>query len=298
MTPSRFRWGLLFIAAGVMLLLNNSGALSWDYWGELLMWWPLILIAIGIEKIFLRSKLQFISYLAPLILIAAMVYIACDVGSQDRLHDYFSSYRWEESADPDIKEIDAVINHGRADLFINSGADLAAARFNRFSRKPKIDFQKNNGVARLELKSSSFWNRGAIVINHGRFGRDWNISFSEETPLRLECRGNDADISLNMESIPLENIKIDDRNGDINLKIGDLRPKVDAKIEGPDARLRVRIPSLCGIKVSGQDYVTYLKNLGLAEQNGFYLSDGFDTSKVQIMLTLGNKLQHLSIDRY
>ncbi len=298
MTPSRFRWGLLLITIGVMLLLNNAGTLSWDYWPELLLWWPLILIAIGIEKIFLKTGMQFISYLAPLMLVFAMIYIAIDVGSQDRTHDFFSSYRWDEAADPNIKMTDAVIEHGRTNLFINSGGDLVAARFNRFSRKPEVTFNKADGTAKLELKGGSRVAGSLIVFNRQHSGRDWNISFSEETPLRLECRGNNSDLSLNMESVPVENLKIIDREGDIYIKIGNLRPKVDVNVEGSEAQLRLRVPNESGLKVAGSDYTVYLKALGLVEQNGFFMTNGFDTSKVQISLSVDKGLQHLSIDRY
>ena len=80
MTPSKLRWGLLFIVVGIMLLLCNTGHLDWDFWYEILMWWPILLIAIGLEKIFLKTKLEFISYLSPLLLVAAMIYVAVDIG--------------------------------------------------------------------------------------------------------------------------------------------------------------------------------------------------------------------------
>jgi len=64
MSPARLRWGLLFIAVGVLLLATKSNWLSGYYWLELLDWWPVLLIAIGIEKIFLKTSVRIISYLS------------------------------------------------------------------------------------------------------------------------------------------------------------------------------------------------------------------------------------------
>jgi hypothetical protein len=43
--------GLIFLSAGVVLLLNYADLLSWDFWEEILVTWPIILILVGIQII-------------------------------------------------------------------------------------------------------------------------------------------------------------------------------------------------------------------------------------------------------
>jgi hypothetical protein len=298
-TPSRLRWGLLFITVGVMLLLNNAEALSWDYWWELLAWWPLLLIAIGIEKIFQKTKLNFVSYLSPLILIIAMIYLAVDIGGNGASKSYFTSYRWNTPADSTVKSMVALIDHGKANLYIDGDrSDLASARFERFSRKPDIKFSKNNGQGKLEIKRGFGKGRGFFVIDGKRGGRDWNFYFSEETPLKLECRGDNSDLNLNLETIPIEELKIDDPEGDIYLKIGELKDRVALEIRGEDAELRLRMPRTAGLRIYGDEYSGYMKTLGLNKTDGYYQSEGFDLLKVQVSLKLDKELKHLSINDY
>ncbi|MCX6826952.1 MAG: DUF5668 domain-containing protein [candidate division Zixibacteria bacterium] len=264
MTPSRFRWGLLFIAVGVILLLNNAGYISWGYWAELLIWWPLILIAIGLEKIFLKTRLHILSYLSPLILIAGMAYVAFDTGASTRGNDYFTTSRWIESADASIHLIDAVIYHGRNDLCVNyNTSDLVSAQFGRLSRKPHIDVSKSGGTAKLKINRRYGWDNNFIIINRHGYGRDWNLSFSNSVPLRLECYGQEAEVRLSLETTPVENLKIEDRNGDIYLKMGVLKPRVNIDIIGSDAQLRLKISQGTGLKVLGNEYAGYLKTIGL-----------------------------------
>ncbi len=298
-TPSRLRWGLIFIIAGVMLLLNNAGTLSWEYWWELIIWWPLLLIAFGIEKIFQKTSLQFISYVSPLLLAIAMIYIAVQTGSEGSTRNFFSVYRWSENADPAVRLIEAEIDHGRSDLYVNGGGEgLASARFERFSRKPNIKFDKNGGMAKLEMKRGFGQGSGFLVFDGKRSGRDWNLYFSEETPLKLDCRGDRADLNLSLESVPLEQLKIVDGNGDIYLKVGDLRPQVELEIDGRESQLSLRYPERAGLKVTGNNYAGYLERLGYVKADGYFLSNGFDSSKVQISLKLNDDLKHLEIESY
>ena len=141
MTPARLRWGLIFIAIGIAILLTNADVLSYDYWMELLALWPLILIAIGLEKIFLHSNLKFISYLAPLILLGGMVY-AGFVSEGDSYHSgLLSSYRWSEEIDDSVQSIEVKIDHRRNDIDIGrSYSDKMTARFDRLARRPDIDY--------------------------------------------------------------------------------------------------------------------------------------------------------------
>ena len=304
MTPSRLRWGLLLVAIGAMLLLNNTGALSWEYWLQLLYWWPILLIAIGVEKIFLRTRLQILSYLSPLILVGTMVYIAFDTGAETaNSHDYFSRYRWSEASDSSVRLTEATIENGSTNLYVGrGGSDLVSARFDRFSRKPKIDFSKNSGIARLEMRrgggSSNWSGRDFIVINNHRDGRTWNLTFSEEVPLKLTCRGRNADMDLNMTSIPMENLLIDDPGGEIYLRVGTMKPRVNVELSGRDAEFQFRIPDGVGVKVTGSGKSDYLRRKGFIEKGGDYFSGGYDTSNVQISLKINDELEEFSIEPY
>lgn len=298
MKPSRLRWGLLFITVGVMLLLNNAGYLDWEYWLDLLVWWPLLLIAIGIEKIFLRSKLEFISYLAPLILVVCMVYVAFDTGAERYESSFFERYSWSTDADPSVERVDATIEHRRADLYVSrDNFDLASARFDRFSRKPDIDFSKSDGVAELKISRRGRM-QSAIVINTRHYGRDWRLAFSDDVPLKLKCIGDKSDVNLNLEEVPLENLAVENDEGDIYLKIGRKMALVDVSAEGYDADLRIKLPEGCGVKVPGDNYASYLRTVGLTKQETAFVSEGFEEADVKITLNLAEDLRHLSIDYY
>ncbi|MEW5924470.1 MAG: DUF5668 domain-containing protein [Candidatus Zixiibacteriota bacterium] len=298
MTPNRFRWGLLFITAGVILLLNQMGYLDWEYWWELLLWWPVLLIAIGIEKIFNRTRLQFISYVAPLILVAGMIYVAVDVGPDTWRSSFGDRHNWNAEMDSAINKLDAVIDHGRTDLTVSrSGINLASAKFDRFSQKPDITLEKKNNVATLDISRSTGRRSAVIFSGHGSY-QDWRVSFSDEVPLELRCIGHDADVDLNLESIPIEKLSVVDDGGNIYLKVGNKTALVAIDVSGNDADLRIRIPADCGIKITGKEYAPYLKDLKLIEEDAGLISEGFNEATTRISFNFDDGLRYLSMTEY
>ncbi|MDD5468737.1 MAG: DUF5668 domain-containing protein [Anaerolineales bacterium] len=79
--PSIF-WPLVLIALGVVLLLNNVGALRGDFWESAYSYWPLILIAIGLDGIYRGEGLTgatFMAGLGVIFLLANLGYLRLDV---------------------------------------------------------------------------------------------------------------------------------------------------------------------------------------------------------------------------
>ncbi len=301
MTPARFRWGLMFVVVGVAILLTNADVLGYDYWMELLSLWPMLLIAIGVEKIFLRSKLKLVSYLAPLLLVGTMVYVGfiTDGGSCD--DESYSSNRWSETIDSSVNSIDAKIDHYKSDIRIGqSNSNVVKGRFDRFSRRPKIQFSQTDSVANLDIKYRRGGPGRIISINGGRFDNDWTVSFNDKDTLSLTCLGDDSDVDLNLRSVPLKELTVENDDGDITLEIGTLVPDVFADIIGNDASLRVRLAEGCGLKVdvSEANYVDYLESLNLVKIEDYYISENYDSSAVKLNLKLDDKLRKISINFY
>lgn len=298
MNPAKLRWGLIFIAVGGMLLAVKAGWLTDYYWWELLQWWPLLLIGLGIEKIFKHTKYRMVSYLTPVALVLFMVYLAVEVGSETGRSGYFSRMRWYEDADPAVKMIEATIDHGRNEIRISrSLGHMAEVRADRYMRKPDVDYDLRDSVALIEVDQGL---SGGTLINFSdhRRSKDWTVGFSEDVPLKLTCRGKDSDLNLLMGSIPLRNLIVKNDDGDIYLKLGDASPEVLVRIEGDDARFVLRLPEEAGLKAQGENYSAYFKEIGLVASEGSYMTPGFDTLAVKVDLSITDHLRHLSIESY
>ncbi len=302
MSPAKFRWGILFILVGVLLLLNNIGQLDWWVWTEILSLWPLILIAIGLEKIFTKSKVEFIAYLPILGLSAAVLWVAfsgCCGTDDSNLIRRGSTYRYTLDMEADIDRIEAKFDLGDIDISLgNTGTRLFRARTDVWRQVPKVDFDESGGVAKLELSSQK--KRIPNWIRIEKWGRegDWDLYLNDGVPISLECSGDKSDMTLDCRNLLLEELFIDSDEGDIRIKIGDLKEYVNVKLEGAEADYRVLVPDGCGLKISGagDEMTRLLERLELIEADGFYTSEGYDTLTPRIELDLADDLTQFSLD--
>lgn len=47
---------LLVVCAGIVLLLNTLGLVAWDVWGEISRFWPVLLIAVGLNALVRHAR--------------------------------------------------------------------------------------------------------------------------------------------------------------------------------------------------------------------------------------------------
>ena len=299
MTPARFRWGLLLVQLGVLLILRNFGVFGDDMWVELALYFPIVLIAVGVEKIFTKSKLQIISYLTTVALFFGGIALAFVSSQGSDTGSFFSDYSYDLEHDPAVDELLAVLHLDGDDLTVrDAGEDLISAHFAEFTRKPDIDLDTEKSKSTVEMTSRSGSYIGGVVQITGEDPQEWRLRFSKSVPLVLECYGEEADIHLNLFTTPLTNLKIDADDTPIYVKLGRLVPEVKVSIAGDDSKLRLRLPGDVGIKVVGDfdDYRTYFEQVGLIEANGFFLNEGFDQFEEKIEVDLDPRLKSVSID--
>lgn len=300
MTPARFRWGLLLVFFGVLILLKNMSVINYNFFIDLLALFPFLLIAIGIEKIFTRSRLEFISYLSSVCLVAGGMYIAVTGSYGGDESSFFQTSSYQLDFDPSVRTIDATVKLGGNDLTIRdaSASDLVYGRFKKFTWKPRIDYAVLQDQARLTFENRSRNLIGGLVKIDTDERNDWYLSFSKTIPLILNCFARDASIHLNLSTTPLKELKLDADKSDIYLKIGDLEPRVMVDLEGDESSLRLRVPTSSGLKIKGVEYKDLFDEIGLMEQQGYFVNDKYDSLESKIDVTLDSNLSSVSIDFY
>ncbi|MBN1213439.1 MAG: hypothetical protein JXA92_12780 [candidate division Zixibacteria bacterium] len=300
MTPARFRWGMLLILFGVLILLKNIDVINYNFFIDLLAFFPFFLIAVGIEKIFTRSRAEFIAYLSSVFLLVGGIYIAYtgSYGGSDSSFFEASTYRLDMY--PTLKAVHATVDLDENDLTIRdaSSSDLLYSRFRKFTRKPKIDFNWENDEAYIDVKGRSRNLIGGLVKIETDERSDWYLSFSKVLPLFLKCFGKNADIHLNLSTTPLRELELNAKESDIYLKLGDMEPRVVINLGGDESSLRLRVPTSSGLKIKGGEYRELFDEIGLVEQQGYFLNDSYDSLRSKIDVNLEDNLSSVSIDFY
>lgn len=299
MTPARFRWGMFLILFGLLLMFWNLGYLNSNWTLQLVYWFPLLLIAIGVEKIFTRSKFQFISYVTTVALVVGGLYIAFASSSGGVNTSFFSDTTYEKEFDPSVTEVSATVDIGDGHLRIRDATDeLVYGKFAQFTPKPKIDYTVNGSVAQVEFRrNTSNLLAGGIEIKTDEID-DWMLKFSELIPLSLECHGDKANIHLSLSTTPLKRLNLDAADSEVYVKIGDMQPVVELRLLGADAEVRLRVPREAGLRVHGQGYDALLEQIGLVKVNDVHQSEDYEAGTPKIDVDLDDRLRSLSIDTY
>ncbi len=300
MSPARFRWGILFVLIGGLLLLNNLGVLPWWTWPDILSLWPLLLIAIGVEKIFTRSKVEFIAYLAPVALAVIVVWVAFDGFSTGdfRLLRRCDTYRYTIDSDPGVKRIKAVFDLDDTDIDLrDTGGRLFSSRSSGWRAVPRVEYDLDGDTADLDV-SPRIGGLNWFRIDGRRWAGSWDVALSDKALVDLTCYGDRADMTLNCRGLLLENLIVDSRRGNIRVSLGDMAKTVKIRLEGENADFRITAPEGSGVRVSGAENTAarLLERLGMVEIDGYYMTEGYDTLLPKIEINLSPDMSRFSLD--
>ena len=220
---------LIFVALGTVLLLSNLGYSQLGHWQYLIRYWPVIIIAIGLDILFpFRNLLtSIVGLLLAAGLIAGIIYlVATDEGfkSTPLLSDHVAM-----SAD-DLKEVSIDLQMNAGEMNINSNAEPANAIegdlfLNEYSKVTK-DERISNSTGFFSMKSGNFQFFNVLNDEDQRANR-WNIQLNPELPTRVEntlIAGQMTSELSDMHELAMENTVIFGENiiilpdqGDVSL---------------------------------------------------------------------------------
>ncbi|MCH9030632.1 MAG: hypothetical protein IIB00_00025 [candidate division Zixibacteria bacterium] len=306
MNARALRWGILFITIGALWLLVSADILDGAVFLELLAWWPVFLIAIGIEMIFKRTPIKALAYLSPALVAGVVAIVVFQFYLWDGGSRNSETSRIRENVSPSVELLRATLDIGENDLTLRGRAgEVISARYYGFAQKPVSSYSEKDNQATFDFTSGSGFfgsRRGGpipgIYIDYDRRDDGYKIQFPNRTKLELELTGEDSRADLNLMDIPLMVFSGDLNGVSLKLRIGDKESEVSVSLKGPSNRLTLEVPAGSGIQVDGESYGRYLTRKGLLEKDGFYESPGFDTLSPKIRIRLLDELAGLSIRFY
>jgi len=294
MNPARFRWGVLFILVGVLLLLNNMDRLDWWVWADILNLWPLLLIAIGVEKIFTRTRVQIVAYLSSLALAGVVIWVA--IGG---MNAYSAS--GSDSGDMLDSKINSLIS--RIDMKTNSlrlggtTGHLFTTRYGSRFRAPEVDYTVDGSTGKLTITDRQRWRW--IHFGH-RLSDGLNIDLTEAVPIRLTCEGESADMRLDCRDLKLEELTVASESGRVGIMLGRAVDRTKVSLKGADADFRLTLPANCALRVEGgsADIARFLNRIGLTGSGPVFTAEGYDTLSPKIDVDLSPDISQLTIDYF
>jgi hypothetical protein len=291
---------VILILIGILFLLNTTGVLDYGVWEFFLVWWPLLLIAIGIEKIFGATRsLKPLAYISPVIIVATVAYavVAESDGGGFRDTRDRNSFRWSVPAEASVAKLDMEMDFGGGRLKIGGDADsgqLLEGQFYYQGRKPKLTADRRGERMEVSLERSS-----SSVGLSSRSREKWILKLNETVPVDLRLDAGAALVRLDLEEVILNSLNLETGAADINVILGSKSEEVECEIDCGAASIDMEIPPDAGLRLDRDLSFSALTTEGieLTDRESFKETPEFENSPVRIFLTVDSGVSSLRIRR-
>jgi N-terminal domain of toast_rack, DUF2154 len=266
---------VLLIALGA-LFLYATWRPAFDPWPILTTYWPLILIFVGLGKMWdvtrqrqnpaaPRPGLSVGSTIGAVAFILVLVALFWHgrAFSHDRRSSSASSLQHQSSAveRQNAKSVHASLQAGAGEFTVSGGAShLLDADFTYSDsyEAPRVSYHVSNGVGQLDIsqddKSSHF----------GRSHNEWNLRFSNDVPLELKVEMGAGRGNLRLRDVQITRLDMSMGAGQADVDLtGDRKLSVEGDLEGGVGQATIRLPRSVGVAVHASG------GIGVVDAHGF-----------------------------
>ena len=284
---------IVLIGFGVLFLLRRWNP-AFEPWSILRTYWPLILIFIGIGKIWdnvQRSRNPNappgISLGATFGAVAFVLVIAMLIwhgrGFSHRQGGMFGTKHTTKIVEPQrAKSAHAKLEMSAGQLTINGGsANLLEADFNYSDSydEPRVEYTVAEGVGQLTVSQDS----RSVHIGHSE--NDWSLHFSKDLPLELKIDMGAGQGNLHLRDVPLTRLDLSIGAGQVDVDLtGDRKTDLTANIEGGVGQANIRLPKNVGVIVHASGGIGSVESHGLKHEDDTYTNDAYGRTPATIRL--------------
>ncbi len=303
MKTSHVFWGTLFIAFGLLVLVNNFTSILMD-WSLIWKLWPLVIILLGISIVIKhKGSKGLIAGIAALILALAIFgtfktafYIAdndfeISLGGKAE----FSANDYNESYDDMITT--ATLNFdGGAGKFILQDTTDNLVYFKTIGSKDNYRLTRfdndNHSEINFDMKDAkiifgkNYKNRVDLTLNPIPV---WNLNFDVGA----------ASIELDLKKFKVKDVTVDMGAASLELTMSSLLDTTNISIDAGASDININIPEDAGCEITTDAALSSKHFPGFNETNsGNYRSSNYDESKQKVFIDIECGVSSISVKRY
>ncbi len=296
---------IILITVGALFLLHNWRP-AFDPVPILWTYWPLILIFIGIGKIWdsaQRSRnpnappaVSIGATIGTLAFVVVVVVLVWHGHTFSRRHAFDSAPRHSTKVvEPQrAKSAHAKVDMGAGQLTINGGAkDFLDADFTYSDsfEEPRVDYNVADGVGQLNISQESHG------PHFGRTENDWKLQFSKDIPLELKVDMGAGQGDLHFHDVPLTRLDLNLGAGEMNVDLtGDRKTDLTADIEGGVGQANIRLPKNVGVIAHASGGIGSIDVHGLKHDGDSYTNDAYGKSPATIHLKVEGGIGQITLN--
>jgi len=282
---------IVLIVIGVLFLYANYRP-AFDPWLILKTYWPLILVFVGLAKIFdsARASGQSVNSWSVGATIGVVAFIVVFMILAFHGHAFshnrrFSSTMRHENQAVDLQgatTIHASVQSPAGQVIIGGGSSRTLdADFNFADSygSPVVDYHVRSGVGELTVTQDG--NSPHFGVSHN----DWNLRFSNTLPLELKVDMGAGDGRLRLRDVPVTRLSLNMGAGRVDVDLtGDRAKDVDADVEGGVGQATVRLPRKVGVIAHASGGIGGISAHGFKQDGDEYTNEAYGKTAATIHL--------------
>jgi hypothetical protein len=292
---------ILLITLGALFLFRNWHP-GFEIGHVLRTYWPLLLIAVGLGKIWDSSRSRAtgqtssgVALGSTIGVVAAVLVIVILLGQYQKSHRKFSSGSNDESDRGDYsshteevvelqgaKSVHAELKMGAGALNIEGGSGhLLNSRF-LFNRKwdsPRVNYRVNDGIGELEISQD----KGGL--NFGTADNHWDLTFNNDVPLEFRIDMGAGQGNLKLRDINVTGLELHMGAGQVELDLtGPRKSDLDVTVKGGVGQATIRLPKDVGVRAHAAGGIGSVTAEGLKKDGNDYTNDVYGKTPHKITL--------------
>ncbi|MFH0990182.1 MAG: DUF5668 domain-containing protein [bacterium] len=298
MKLSTLFWGVLFVAIGVLFLLDNLDILYFD-WAVILKLWPLLLVLWGAMLIIGKEKPKW--YVVVLVIFFALFALAGTVLYEiTNFREDFASH--DATTQTFTSQFGSDIDHGKFSLRSGAGKfileDTTDQMINAVTETSfgeyRFDEERDGRSVNLDL-SLEGRERGWVF-------RKWsnrvNVKLNPSPVWAFDLEVGASSINFDLRPFEVEDIKIDCGASSLNLQLGDRAKQTNVQIHGGASSLDITVPRSVGCEVRANTALTSKRLQDFEKIHGnLFQTENFEDAKKKIYIEIETGVSKIRIRR-
>ncbi len=313
MKASGIFWGSLLIFLGSFFLLDNVDLMEFKL-GNILQYWPLILIIWGVALLKIPQIVK--SILAGLsgILVALLIIgLITNNWNFDIFNDHDSDTEVEfYSGDEDYEDEEPSV------LTVPFDSAYQSAKFNFKGGAGKFEFGGTTGDLVKIIASGTSRDIHYTVSDDGK---SVNVSYKFDTKSKffngihkereaeinlnpdlfwdLFMKVGASDIECDLSEYKVRNIEVKAGAADIEVKVGDRNDTTNVEVEAGASNFEIYVPESSGCAISSETGLSNRDFYGFTSHGkGQYKTPNFNDSKTKVFIKISGGVSNFEVKRY
>ena len=296
---------LILVGLGLLLLYSSLRS-NWAPWEVIFRYWPVILIAWGLGKLWdhLRTReggepaspSRFTGgEVGMAIALVALVVLAL---VHKPVREPVGNYHFTQIvAAQGAKAVHAEIELGAGDLDLSGGASglmEADCYYAKPSEKPELSYNVSGDNGELDLRQPGTQH---VTFGGGGQRNDWNLRFGNQVPLDLNVKMGAGTGRLQLSGVPLTHLRVEGGAGTLFVDLsGAWKQSFDGRISGGVGTVTVRLPSSVGVRVHAGGGLGAVNAPGFQRDGEAYINSAYGKSPVTLTLDIQGGIGTINLE--